>query len=157
MAWSRVFRIGGVSGQWLREPRSPLRLALMSALGLPSNTPLRLHPVEVAPVVADHEVEAYVVNIYMRSSECVRVRRLASRFVADTQLDGGVVLLVIYRGGQVGEGLVLCMERQGRTRRDASDRRVWSRLVREAHGGGLATECEDDCERDRGSDPLPGD
>jgi hypothetical protein len=100
MAWSRVFRIGGVSGQWLREPRSPLRLALMSALGLPSNTPLRLHPVEVAPVVADHEVEAYVVNIYMRSSECVRVRRLASRFVADTQLDGGVVLPVIYRGGQ---------------------------------------------------------
>jgi hypothetical protein len=54
----------------------------------------------VAPVVADHEVEAYVVNIYMRSSECVRVRRLASRFVADTQLDGGVVLPVIYRGGQ---------------------------------------------------------
>ena len=61
------------------------------------------------------------------------------------------------RRTEVGEGLVLCMERQGRTRRDASDRRVWSRLVREAHGGGLATECEDDCERDRGSDPLPGD
>lgn len=30
----------------------------------------------------------------------MRVRRLASRFVADTQLDGGVVLPVIYRGGQ---------------------------------------------------------
>lgn len=78
-AWSRVFRIGGVSGhEWLREPRSPLRLALMSALGLPSNTPLRLHPVEVAPVVADHEVEAYVVNIHALE----RVRASAQAGVA---------------------------------------------------------------------------